>query len=258
LLSEKIMIANLYYMIIKLPFLPWDLNVQRVARNTVPSQTLYLPQTIIRRNNYNKIFCIGSAKTGTTSLETLLSQFGFSMGNQPAGEVLSRDWLIHKNAERIIKYCYTADAFQDAPFGYPGLYRELDRAFPNSKFILTIRDSPDGWFESLVRFHTKLFSSDPSRPPNEDDLKNATYRYKGYIFEGYTFLYGYPKIPLYDENAYKNHYVRNNDEKRNYFKDRPNDFIEINLAIKEDFPRLCEFLGLETEISGFPWLNRSE
>ena len=63
---------------------------------------------------------------------------------------------------------------------------------------------------------------------------------------------------MYDELSYKNYYVTDNDEKRTYFKDRPNDFIEINLAIEDDFQRLCEFLEIETEISGFPWLNRTD
>jgi len=241
-------------MIIKLPFLPWDLNIQRHVRNKYPLP----PPVITKRKDYNKIFCIGSNKTGTTSLEKLLTLFGFEIGNQPVGEILSLDWLIHKNAERIIKYCYTADAFQDAPFSYPGLYRELDKAFPNSKFIMTVRNSPDEWYKSLVRFHTLVFSSDPNRPPNKDDLANATYRYKGYVFDVLALLYEYPKTPLYDESMYKNHYVADNDEKRSYFKDRPNDFIEINLAVKDDFWRLCDFMGIETNINGFPWLNRSE
>ena len=241
-------------MIIKLPFIPWDLKIQRHIRDDASS----LHQTIVTGNVYNKIFCIGLNKTGTTSLEKLLSLFGFKIGNQPVAEVLSLDWLIDRNADRIVRYCYTADAFQDAPFSFPGLYKELDKAFPNSKFILTVRSSPDEWFKSLVRFHSNRFSSDPTRPPTENDLRNATYRYKSYVLEIFTFLYGYPKIPLYDELSYKNYYVTDNDEKRTYFKDRPNDFIEINLAIEDDFQRLCEFLEIETEISGFPWLNRTD
>ena len=235
------------YMIIKLPFLTWDLKIQRHARN----------ETVIKRSNYNKIFCIGQNKTGTSSLERLLTLFGFMMGDQPVGEVLSLDWLIDRNAERIIRYCYTADAFQDVPLSCPGLYKELDKAFPDSIFILTVRNSPDEWFNSLARFHTKLFSSDPNRLPNEDDLNSVTYLYKGYALEVFRHLYGYPKIPLYDRDAYKNHYIMDNDEKRIYFKERPNNFIEINLAIKDDFRRLCEFLSVETNINGFPWLNRS-
>ncbi len=240
-------------MIIKLPFLPWDLNIQRHVR----TEDVLTHQTVIKRDGYDKIFCIGQNKTGTTSLEKLLSLFGFKIGNQSVGEILSLDWLINKEPQRVIKYCHTADVFQDVPFSYPGLYRELDKAFPNSKFILTVRESPDEWFESLVRFHTKVFSSDASRPPNEDDLKNATYCYKGYAFEVLALLYGYPKIALYDESAYKNHYMRDNDEKRTYFRDRPDNFIEINLAVKEDFQRLCKFLSVETTIKDFPWLNRS-
>jgi len=241
-------------MIIKLPFLPWDIQIQRQLHN----QAALSSQTIVKGKNYNKIFCIGANKTGTTSLEKLLSAFGFHIGNQSVAEILSLDWLIDKSAERIIRYCYTADAFQDVPFSYPGLYKELDKAFPNSIFILTVRSSPDEWFNSLVRFHTNLFSSDPARPPNEDELNSATYCYKGYALEIFRLLYKYPKIPLYDEDAYKNHYILDNDEKRMYFKDRPNDFIEINLAIKDDFRRLCEFLSVETKINGFPWLNRSD
>lgn len=240
-------------MIIKLPFLPWDLNVQRYQRN----QGVNLHKTVIKRESYNKVFCIGQNKTGTTSLEKLLSLFGFKMGNQAVAEVLSLDWLVNKNAKRIIQYCYTADAFQDAPFSYPRLYKELDKVFPNSKFILTVRESPEQWFESLIRFHTKVFSSDVSRPPNENDLKNATYRYKGYAFDALALLYKYPKIELYDELVYKNHYVKDNDEKRAYFKDRTNDFIEINLSNQIDFQRLCQFLNVETTLRSFPQLNMS-
>lgn len=234
-------------MIIKIPFVAWGIKIQRQIRQ----------KTFVKRSGYNKIFCIGANKTGTTSLEKLLSSFGFKSGNQAVAEILSLDWLASKDVERIIRYCYTADFFQDAPFSYPELYRDLDKAFPNSKFILTVRNSPDEWFSSLVRFHTKIFSSDLNRPPNETDLDNAFYLYKGYALDVFKLAYGYPNTSLYDEARYKKYYVVNNDKKRNYFKDRPNDFIEINLAVKEDFQRLCNFLKVETDITQFPWLNKT-
>jgi hypothetical protein len=244
-------------MIFKLPFLPFDLSVYRVHSKQYESKPKR-EYARIRTKNYNKIFCIGSGKTGTTSLEKLLKQFGFKMGNQPTAEVLSRDWLKYRDAERIIKYCYTADAFQDAPFGYPDLYKELDKAFPDSRFILTVRDSPEDWYQSLLRFHTKLFSSDPSRPPTESDLANSLYRYKGYLLEGHILLHGYPKVPLYDEDVYKRYYIQQNNEKRNYFANRREQFIEIKIGKQEDFQNLCNFLNVETNIEGFPWENRSQ
>lgn len=241
-------------MIVKLPLLSWDLEIRRHIRK----EALHFYQSSVNRSGYNKVFCIGFNKTGTTSLERLLTMFGFKTGDQPVAEILSLDWLINRNPERIIKYCYTADAFQDAPFSFPGLYKVLDEVFPNSKFILTVRNNPDEWFDSLVRFHTNLFSSDKTRPPTQDDLRNATYRYRGYALEIFTYLHGYPKIPLYDENAYKKQYIIDNNEKRKYFENRSTDFIEINLANKEDFHRLCDFLEVKTVIDGFPWLNRSD
>lgn len=241
-------------MIVNLPFLPWDLEIQIRFRN----KGMQSYRVSFNRTSYNKVFCIGFNKTGTTSLENLLSMFGFRTGNQPVGEILSLDWLVNRNAERIIKYCHTADAFQDAPFSFPGLYKVLDNAFPNSKFILTVRNNPEEWFNSLIKFHTNFFSSDKSRPPTDEDLRNATYRYKGYALEIFKYLHGYPEIPLYDEEIYKKQYILDNDEKRTYFKNRPANFIEINLSNKKDFQRLCDFLEVKTVVDGFPWLNRSD
>ena len=48
-----------------------------------------------------------------------------------------------------------------------------------------------------------------------------------------------------------------NEEKWTYFKNRPNDFIEIYSADTGDFQRLCAFLHVDTTILKFPWLNKS-
>lgn len=89
-----------------------------------------------------KIFCIGRNKTGTTSLKTALSDLGYRIGNQHRAEQLithyrDREW------KPIVEYCYTADAFQDVPFSLPFTYVVMDRAFPGSKFILSVRDPDD-------------------------------------------------------------------------------------------------------------------
>ncbi len=136
----------------------------------------------IYNKNYNKVFVIGFNKTGTTTLKKTLSSFGLKVGNQVAAEVLTEDWSKYKKADRIIRYCHTADAFQDLPFSKPKLYEDLDQAFPNSRFILTIRDTPEQWFQSLVNYYTKKFST-TNLPPTEKDLANATYRYKGFLLD---------------------------------------------------------------------------
>ena len=141
------------------------------------------------------VFCIGFNKTGTTSVGQALSDFGYSLGNQPVAEMLLFDWYKH-DYDRLIRYCRTAQAFQDIPFSLPGTYRCLDETFPEAKFILTIRDSEEQWFQSLVRFHTKWFSSDKRCPPDENDLKNALYRYQGFVLDVMKLVLGYPAVHL--------------------------------------------------------------
>jgi len=43
------------------------------------------------RKNSPKIFCVGFNKTGTTTLEATLKEFGYFMGDQVKGELLIKD-----------------------------------------------------------------------------------------------------------------------------------------------------------------------
>ena len=101
-----------------------------------------------------KIFVIGSNKTGTTSLGAALKNLGFRLGSQLEAELLLDDWA-QRNFRRLIKYCRSAEAFQDIPFSLDYTFQAMDAAFPNSKFILSVRDSADQWYQSLTRFHEK-------------------------------------------------------------------------------------------------------
>lgn len=240
----------------KIPFFPLNIEITKIKQRQPDDSRQVKPDFQVDRD-YNKVFCIGFGKTGTTSMKKLLGKFGFKIGNQAVGEILSEDWMSHHRTDRIIKFCYTADAFQDAPFSRRGLYRELDKAFPGSKFILTLRDSPEQWFDSLVRFHTKKFSSDKSRPPDEEDKRNALYRYKGYLLDNARLVWDYPKVPMYDKEAYIQKYCDHNDDIREYFANRPDDFIEINVGRKKDFKRLCSFLKIKTSLEDFPWENKT-
>lgn len=133
----------------------------------------------MRKKAYGKpkIFGIGNNKTGTTSLKIAVEDLGYSVGNQRVAENLHREWA-QRNFKPIINYCKTAVFFQDFPFSKPFTYIALDQAFPKSKFILTIRDSPEQWYNSITKFHAKLWGKD-GRVPTKDDLENANYIFKG-------------------------------------------------------------------------------
>ena len=130
----------------------------------------------------NKIFCIGSNKTGTTSLKHSFERFGYVVGKQRRAEKLSDKYYSQQKFGPIVEYCESAQVFQDVPFSYTNTFPHLDGAFPNSKFILSIRDE-ELWYSSLVRFHTKLFGIG-GEIPSVTNLQNANYSSKGFIYGG--------------------------------------------------------------------------
>jgi hypothetical protein len=62
---------------------------------------------------------------------------------------------------------------------------------------------------------------------------------------------------LYDRELYIRHYERHNADVRDYFAQRPDDFIEIDLAATGAYPRFCRFLGKPAIGESFPWENAS-
>lgn len=205
--------------------------------------------------NKLKIFCIGAGKTGTTSIEKALSDFGYNMGNQSEGELLLDDY-IQRNFKAIINFCKTADAFQDAPFCFQHTYQALDQYYPKAKFVLTIRDSDTVWYQSLVRFHSKLFA-DGKRIPTWKDLKQAPYRYKGYTAEVRKNVFGIFEYEApYHEEKLKKYYNTHNASVADYFKNK-NNLLILNISEPEAYQKLCEFLNKKPLYDVFPWENKT-
>lgn len=206
------------------------------------------------QNKQPKIFCIGKNKTGTTTLQKTMHMHGIRTGNQVRGELLMEDYAL-RDFKKIIRYCRSAQAFQDLPFSFPETYKHLDRAYPNSKFILTIRDSDTQWYNSLVKFHTQKFSS-TNQPPTKEDLQAATYREPGFAWKVNRILHDTPEDDLYNEDLLKASYNEYNTKVKQYFKDRDNLLI-INVSQEGDYQKLCKFLGFEPIMKTFPWENKT-
>lgn len=202
-----------------------------------------------------KIFCIGANKTGTTSMEAVFKGLGLKVGNQSVAELFLHDWA-KQEYRKIIKYCRSADAFQDLPFSYPGTYEAMDKAFPGSKFILTVRTSGDEWFQSLVRFHTKIVGK--GRIPTADDLREFGYRYPGFLWDAARLRYGVDETTLYNRDHYIHCYEEHNRKAREYFKDRPDDFLELNIADANAMERVLRFLGYPFSGQKMPHENSTE
>ena len=203
-----------------------------------------------------KVFCVGCNKTGTTSLKHALRELGVIIGNQPEAERLAAEDWADRRFSRIIGYCRTAEAFQDMPFSLPYTYQALDAAFPGSRFILTLRASSEQWYQSIIRFHSRLWG-DGVHPPTAEQLKEAEYGHKGRPWKMNRALFNSPEEEPYRKEDLIRYYEGHNAAVQEYFRHRSGDLLVLNVAEKDAYQRLCHFLGKPLVREEFPWKNRT-
>lgn len=180
-------------------------------------------------DNQSKIFGIGLNKTGTTTLGQCGKILGFRCTSCDKG--LLEDFVIRNDFTRIKQKVSQFDLFEDWP--WPLIYKDLDRMFPGSKFILTVRHSEEKWLESLKNHSMKT-------PPSNHCRKLA---------------YGF-NFPHKNEKDHIEFYRRHNDNVRSYFKNRSNDFIELCWENGDGFEELCSFLNCNVPDVPFPHANK--
>ncbi len=173
-----------------------------------------------------KIFCIGFHKTGTSSFAKAVKTLGYRV----TGSYGINDPDIAKNvyliAHSLVK---KYDSFQDNP--WPIIYKELDEKYPNSKFVLTIRDS-ESWIKSQVRHFGR----------NETPMRK--------------WIYGVG-CPEGNEEIYIKRFEKHNNEVIDYFKDRPDDLLVLDFAKGNGWEKLCSFLGTDIPDITFPHANKA-
>jgi hypothetical protein len=95
-----------------------------------------------------KVFCIGTWKSGTTSighaLDYLLSGKHKSWGDRHL--YLTRDY------NRLLEISEQFTSFDDTPWNCKEVIPLLSEKYPNAKFILPIRDSYE-WIESIKKWY---------------------------------------------------------------------------------------------------------
>ena len=187
-----------------------------------------------------KVFCIGKNKTFTPSLPKLFNEMGLSIGPQRPAELLSKEWA-NNDFDGIIKYVkFRGTAFLDVPFSLPNTFKVLDKEFPDSKFILTICDSPDEWYTTNTAYHSKLFGNGDF--PTKSDLKKATYVYPGFMWEMNRWIYDTPEDDIYNKTILIKQYNDYNNSVLEYFKNKPGKLLVVNLNDTDALSRIREFL----------------
>jgi hypothetical protein len=131
----------------------------------------------------------------------------------------------------------------------------VDNAFPGSKFILTVRDSPEVWYKSITLFHAKLFGR--GNIPSEEQLSDANYVRQGWILQAMRLLQ--PEGEIYQKERLIEVYNKHNTEVMDYFAGRENDFLVLNLRDVDSYERFCDFIEVpKAAAKEFPWKNKTE
>ncbi len=161
-----------------------------------------------------RVFGIGWQKTGTKSLRCALTRLGYKVHPWKLGLVAR--W--HEgNIAPILRSAADGEAFDDFP--WPLVFRELDRAFPDARFILTTRRDDATWLASAQKHMARR-------------------RWVGhYLIYGSYDAYADPEVFL---RRYREH----NAAVRAYFADRPGKLLDICFERGEQWTPLCAFLGV--------------
>lgn len=188
-----------------------------------------LPPNLDRRP---KVFGIGFHKTGTTSLGRALRilgyriQKGFNFNRPGKRVVIEPPVTLEKVRDVAFRMVPRYSAFEDNP--WPLLFRDLDAAFPGSRFILTTRDA-DRWIRSAARyFGTKTNG----------------------MFE---LIYGRKKFCLAgNEEHARARFERHNREVLEHFSGREQDLLVWKLEAEANWETLCGFLDCPIPRAAFP------
>lgn len=133
----------------------------------------------------SKVVGIGLPKTGTTSLGYCLRRFGYKHRTFDMNLAVK---VKTNRVNEVMKEAENHESFEDWPWFM--LYREFDRKFPHSKFILTVRKDTETYVNSLKGHHERegIRSKDFVKPswwdvvhevePAEWDYEKSARRYE--------------------------------------------------------------------------------
>lgn len=176
-----------------------------------------------------KVFGVGLNKTGTTTLGQCGQILGFRC------RTYSRALLVDfkkSNYQALFNAIEDADLFEDWP--WPLAFREIDKAYPEAKFILTTRISPEKWYESLCAH----------------SLRTDPFNHARRLAYGYSY-------PQARKSYFIQFYEDHNASVRSHFSGRPGKLLEVCWERGDGWREILNFLGCsEKTTAAFPHANK--
>jgi hypothetical protein len=181
-----------------------------------------------------KILGIGLSRTGTKSLTAALRCLGYNTAHFPEGIKAIR----FRNGQLDPDYDLLDDwqAMTDIPAA--AIYKSVDARYPDSRFVLTIRDREE-WLSSCERH----FSVDRSQLYAKRGLDYDT------ILDLRRYVYGRTD---FSRDAFRERYERHIADAVEYFSDRPDRLLILDICRGGDWGELCAFLQKSVPDMPFP------
>ena len=185
-----------------------------------------------------RVFGIGWHKTGTTSLQAALDVLGMKGRHFPYEMYTDMTSDVTRIRAAETNYSLT-------DFPVPLAYEVLDKLYPFSKFILTIRDT-QSWLNSVrTHFTIGLMSRESLGGKSIWDKKNP----KKHSHDIHELAYGTRE---FNEVVFRERYERHNKEVGQYFANRSEDFLVMDMSTGAGWRELCGFLKQPVPSSSYP------
>jgi hypothetical protein len=185
-----------------------------------------------------KVFGIGLSRTATRTLAAALNLLGIRTKWYPSDPTTYRE-LISGRFELTVLRHY--DALTDTPV--VPYYAQFDQIYPDSKFILTVREK-ESWLRSAEKHWTQFgfTGAEPAGAPFWRTFASfidcCVYGCHGFSRDRFSYVYDTHVAQV-----------------QNYFRDRPADLLVLNICDSQGWERLCPFLGRDVPAIPFPKMD---
>ncbi len=186
-----------------------------------------------------KVFGLGLSKTGTVSLASALKILGVRTVHFPHDE---RTFDELKRGEYRLSILGEYQGAVDTPIA--PYFAQLDRAWPGSKFILTTREKAS-WLRSAEAHWHELKTGRRARDEP----------YQAFVDFISASVYG---CIYFNAERFSYAYDRHVASVLEYFADRPDDLLVLDICGGDGWEDLCSFLGLPIPAgTAFPHAHRT-
>jgi hypothetical protein len=208
-----------------------SLNIEKKGKLSMDEVQKYAQTdfvTSINNNNLNKIFCVGLSRTGTKSLTKALGILGYDIIHYPSDDETFEELAFGNYQLSLLDFYDGIADITVAPF-----YAQLEKEYPNAKFILSKRDKEE-WLFAMEKHWYGRPAFDKKRDSNPETKKFMKMRrflrasmYGTYVFQKERMSF------VYDQ-----HYAGVKD----YFAEKKHKLLEIDIFQGDGWEKICKFL----------------